>query len=129
MTGDLKVEVAPSQERYTAGEPVLVRVLVANEGEDDISLDRALTLRAPNGEGDVGFEVTTDAGESVPFVARVTVRSRDAGSTTVVPPGGVVGRLFDLGRYFPLEDPGRYRVRADYRAILSDPATFEIADD
>jgi hypothetical protein len=40
MTGNLKVEVAPSQERYAAGDPVLVRVLVANEGEDDISTAR-----------------------------------------------------------------------------------------
>ncbi|GCE78302.1 hypothetical protein [Cellulomonas biazotea] len=124
--GTLRLVVEPVQD----DEAVLaVRVLLVNDGDDDVTVNARLAVSAEHGPGELAFAVVGPDGDEVPFAARVNLGRARGEHTATLRPTVHVGTTVDLGDYHPVDAPGAYRVVATYRGAGGGGAGAEQEDD
>ncbi len=146
---NLRVSIAMTKYRFTSQTPIYgltdtmeCVVLIENIGSSDLNLNQMLTV----GERDdintqISFILISPSGDTMPFV----LLYEEAGDPKrsdfkILPPGRIMGKIFDFQVGFSFTQTGTYTVRALYRnyykhpdgisvwrgRVLSDPITFSV---
>lgn len=114
--GDLHLEICLKRSWYGVEADVPLRVLLFNFGDEPVTVNARFAIGASDGPGELRFSVTAPSGETLPFGARVNMGRPQREDFTTIQPFACVGKLIDLVDYFPLSEPGTYRVAVRYQS-------------
>ncbi|MCA9422633.1 MAG: hypothetical protein KC592_16560 [Nitrospira sp.] len=143
MAQDIQLQVASAKEQYQQDEPIVIRVMLWNFGEDPQVFNSRLALNNENGPGEISFKIIGPSGQTLPFRARVNIGSPEQEDFAWVLPWNSIGRQYELEPQaeFDLRKKGKYQLVARYTnrqkgeawshqawvgTLTSNPITFEV---
>jgi hypothetical protein len=112
---------------YRADEPIRITVALTNNDSDPLTVNKRLALNtpyAPSKFREIKLTITDEAGETLPFAAKVNLGFPLDKDFVSLAAGEPVERKFDLRGYFRFDKAGRYRLEAVYQNG-SDPSEGE----
>ena len=142
----LEVQLRVPRESYSVREPIEVTLVLKNQTDAPITINKRMAINPGQmGEGswEVKFAVVFPPGERLIRGALINRGKPHQEHFTVLPPGGEYSRTHILTRYFWMELPGAYEVKAIYHnsvdgsqfglsawtgEITSDPIYLRVTD-
>jgi hypothetical protein len=125
---EVRLTLSVPRNSFKLGEPIPVRLEIANEGQSDFLVGRALRLGVYTDPSYIWIGVTDTAGKASPVtgISLYSITETDAGWWIALAPKHFYGTEFNLdrGTHEFLKIPGRYRLEATY--VSSGGATAAI---
>lgn len=116
MSQEIQLQVASAKERYQQDEPIIIRVLLWNFGEDPKVFNSRLALSGEDGPGEISLKIIGPVGKTMPFQARVNIGAPEQEDFSWVLPWNSIGRQYELEPLaeFDFRKKGKYELVARY---------------
>ncbi|HLG18044.1 MAG TPA: hypothetical protein VJH03_26620 [Blastocatellia bacterium] len=122
---ELRLTLQLEETQYSAGEPIIARVLIENLSPTDVVINRRLLVNRPIGPHEIFFQITGPDGKLVPFEARIR-ESFESREFMTLETKQIFGRLYNLARSHTFETPGEYTVTAFYENKQDAPPALKL---
>ena len=113
----LEVQLTMPKESYSVGESIDVTLVLKNQSNAPLTINKRMGInpkKMAEGSWEVKFDVTFPPGERLMIDTRINRGEPHQEDFTVLPPGGETSMVYTLTKYYWMELPGAYEVKATY---------------
>jgi hypothetical protein len=113
----LQIQLKIVRDSYAVGEPVEVELVLLNQSEAPVTVNKRMAIFAgqmAEGNWEVKFDIKYPPGERLVRGAKIRREELNKDDFAVISAGENIHKTFNLSRYYWLELPGPYEVKAFY---------------
>jgi hypothetical protein len=123
----LSFSISLDKKSYAKGEPVKCTMTLKNNGKQNIVVNNRFLVNLPNGPHEVSMVITDPTNHQLSFNSRVRA-SFESDVFTVLQPGKITTRIYDLTGDYLFSDTGNYNILAYYENKSNAPANSKIGN-
>ena len=122
---ELRLTLQLEKGQFSAGEPVVARILIENLSPIEVVINRRLLVYRPIGPHELFFQITGPDRKLVPFEERIRASFESREFMTLMT-NDVFGTLYDLASAHTFAMPGEYTVTAFYENEQDAPPALKL---